>query len=71
MYHLFAGYDYSQGGGMYEYRGGFDSVEDAQARFTEGGWDWGQIVDSGLGLRIILEYGENEPYGEWQEPQDD
>jgi len=49
-YLLFAGYTYYPSGGWGDYRGSFETVEEAVARFEkdkkENWWDWYHIVDS-------------------------
>lgn len=67
MYFLFAGE--TPLGGMDDYRGGFDSVEEARRAFAKLGCSWAQIarlVDSDLatpyGLRIVERY----DHGQWR-----
>lgn len=44
-YLLFAGQKYYPLGGMSDYIGDFDTIEQAKQAYTESKEDWGQIVD--------------------------
>ena len=58
-YVLFAGDDYYPSGGAHDYRGSFDTVEEAKDAPTPAySWnstpaDWAHIADGADGLRII------------------
>ena len=51
MFALFAGDSYYPSGGWDDFRGMFDSLEDAAAAYNQGRYDWGHVVD----LRIQKE----------------
>ncbi len=42
---LFAGETYYPSGGMSDYRGAFDSIEEAKAALDREDWEWGQIAE--------------------------
>ena len=63
MYFLFAGLMIAPLGGMGDYRGGFDTLEDAKGTAATLGYSWAQIVtlvDSDMatpyGLRVVERY---------------
>lgn len=79
-YALFAGMRYYPGGGWEDFKGMFETVEDAQAfsrdslnQIDEEGlleYDWGQIVDL-LNQSVVLEAGvEYKTEWEWEAPEE-
>jgi hypothetical protein len=49
---LFAGSTYYPLGGWIDFRGAFDTKEEAISEFAKNRWDWGQIVDLETGNMI-------------------
>jgi hypothetical protein len=61
---LFAGYDYYPHGGWNDFKGAFDTIEEAQTAFTkfiqeDSGFTWGHILDTSK-VKVILQADEDE-----------
>lgn len=79
-YWLFAGKDYYPNGGIEDFKGDFDSVEDAKAAFDNAQAaekidnrksDWAHIVDSTTAQIVVQFNGLNymPEYQGWQKPE--
>lgn len=54
---LFSGDDYYPSGGLFDYKGQFESIEDAKSRLVELGSDWANIgLWNGKSLEIVAAY---------------
>lgn len=53
-YWLFFGDTYYPSGGMYDYAGSFDSIEDAKAYKPVGYYNWAHVFDTETGERHEL-----------------
>jgi hypothetical protein len=55
-YLLFAGHTYYPSGGWYDYRGTYDTVEEAKGHFDNDWDDWAQIVKWGEKPVMVEQY---------------